>query len=96
MIIPIPIPIFVKEKTQEEIRIDGIIQNNKDLVEHNKNLRKDINNFGQKFRDKDIRISPEAYTMFQIFGHKDIEKLNLHELLQLGFGSEHITRGDLE
>lgn len=59
-------------------------------------LRGEIEDFKQKFMNKDIKYSPELNMLYKIFGHTDINKCSLRDLCSLGFNSNLIVRRDVE
>ena len=96
MIIPISrsIPFFRKQKTKEELKAEMEVSNHQHSLELRRRLDKDIDEFKQKFKDKDIKRNPYAYALFSEYGHTDIERLSLTELMCLGFSSLYSTSSD--
>ena len=63
---------------------------------HRHRISNEIRDFKANFRNKDIHYSPEARMLFTMFGHNDIDKLNLKELSMLGFNSANTWREDYD
>ena len=59
-------------------------------------LRSEIEDFKQKFKNKDIKYNPELNMLYRTFGHTDVNKCSLRDLCSLGFNSNLIVRRDVE
>lgn len=95
-VIPIPIPIFQKQETKEEIEERGRYNFHIEECKRLRTLNSEIAKFKRKFRDKDIRYSPELNMLRSVFGHTNIDKCSLKEMCSLGFNSNLIVQSDLE
>jgi len=93
MIIPIPIPIFTRKETKEEIELRGRLNFEKEERNRIRKLNEEIQDFKSKFNG-DFRYNPYAYRLKVQFPDKNIGELSILELCQLGFNSDILTRFD--
>lgn len=87
--------IFGKKETNEDIKARGNFYFNIEEKKRLVTLNEEIKKFKKRFKG-DIDDSPEMYALFKIFGHTDINKLNIKELMMLGFISQNTTISDIE
>lgn len=90
---PIPIPIFMRKETKEEIELRGRLNFEKEERNRIRKLNEEIRYFKSKFNG-DFRYNPYANQLKVLFPYKNIEDLSILELCQLGFNSDMLTRFD--
>ena len=87
--------IFGLRKTEKELECEQRISTFNHSLELRGMLRKDLEEFRDRFRTGSVLTNPALYRMGREFGHTDIDRLSLIECCMLGFSSRYITRGDL-
>jgi len=65
-------------------------------TEYDIKLIEDIQKFKLRFKNSDIEHSPELCALNKLFGHTDIEQLDILDLMALGFQSDNITMAHIE
>jgi hypothetical protein len=97
MIIPIPIPIFIRQKSNEELQIEQELSTHDYYTNMRIRLNKDIEAFKQRFKnDLPIEKSPEKRALFRMFKNKNIDDLNLIELMALGLPGDNVSKLDCD